>query len=123
LVNNSISKSSASITRRGRVDPGPKRRRQHHPLQQRLSTGTEQIAHQDLHPTRRRHRVHLALQARSQRHQLGSVAHQLPQLTSGRWSDPRLGQSTHPQQIRQIRSVTLIFSELKTILKLWGRGW
>jgi hypothetical protein len=45
------------------------------------------------------------------------IPHQLPQLTSGRWSDPRLGQSTHPQQIRQIRSVTLIFSELKTILK------
>jgi len=92
-----------------RVDPGPECRRQHHPLQQLLSTGTEQISHRNDHPARRQHRVHLALQARPQRHQLGSVPHQLPQLTGGRWSDPHLGQPAHPQQIRQIRRIALIF--------------
>ena len=37
--------------------------------------------------------------------ELGSVAHQLPQLACRRWCDPGLGQSTHPQQISQIAGV------------------
>jgi integrase-like protein len=57
----------------GRADPGPKCRCQYHPLQQALPTDAEQISHRDLHPARRQHRVHLALQTRTQRHQLGSL--------------------------------------------------
>jgi hypothetical protein len=36
------------------------------------------------------------------------VTHQFPQLTHRRRSDPRLRQPAHPQQIRQIRGVTLV---------------
>jgi hypothetical protein len=36
------------------------------------------------------------------------MPHQLAQLPGGRWSNPCLGQPAHPQQIRQIRRVTLI---------------
>ena len=50
----------------------------------------------------------LRLQSRSDRDQLGSVAHQLPQFAGLRRSDPRLGQPAHPQQIGQITGVAYI---------------
>jgi hypothetical protein len=92
----------------GRVNPGSKRRRQLHPVQQLLPTGTEQIAHRHRHPAAGEHRMDLAFHAGAQRHQLGPVAHQLPQLPNRRRGDPRLRQPAHPQEIRQIRSVPLI---------------
>ena len=50
----------------------------------------------------------LGLQSRSDRDQLGSVAHQLTQFAGLRWSDPRLGQPAHPQQIGQISGVAYV---------------
>jgi len=46
----------------------------------------------------RHHRVHLGFEPGAQLHQLGPVAHQLPQLTHRLRADPRLRQPTQPQQ-------------------------
>ena len=52
--------------------------------------------------------VDLALQARAQPDQLRPMPHPPPQLPGCGWGDPRLRQPAHPQQIGQIRRVTLI---------------
>jgi len=63
------------------------------------------------------HHADLALQARPQPHQLGSMAHPATQLAGRQRRDPRLGQPTHTQQIGQVPGIPLVFSELKTILR------
>jgi hypothetical protein len=50
--------------------------------------------------------VHLGFQPRTQRDELGAVPYQLTQLPLMRRGDIGLGQPPHPQQIRQVRSVT-----------------
>jgi hypothetical protein len=54
------------------------------------------------------HRMHLCLEPGPQRDQLGPIAHQLPQLTRGRWRDPRLRQSTQPQHVDEIDRVAFV---------------
>ena len=49
-----------------------------------------------------------ALQLRRRPDQLRAMADQLAQFPGRRWRDPRLGQSTHPQQVRQISGVAFI---------------
>ena len=78
---------------------------QRHPRQPLAAGDAEQIRHRDQHPGLGQHGMDLRLESGSDRDQLGSVAHQLPQLAGLRWGDPRLGQSAHPQQIGQIGGV------------------
>jgi hypothetical protein len=54
------------------------------------------------------HRVHLIFAAGPQVHELLPVARQLPELPHLSRGDPGLGQPAHPQQVSQIRCVTLI---------------
>ena len=75
-------------------------------LRQPLPTGdSEHIRHRDQYAGLGEHGVDLRRQSGSDRDQLGAVAHQLPQLAGLAWGNPRLGQSTHPQQIGQIGGV------------------
>jgi hypothetical protein len=74
-----------------RVHLRPHRWRQPNPLQQLSAVGAEQIRHRDRYSGAGEHRVHLAFQVRSQPDQFGPVAHQLPQLPTHWWGDPRLG--------------------------------
>jgi hypothetical protein len=88
-----------------RADPLGVGRTQWHPGQPLPTGDSEQIRHRDQHAGFGQHRMDLRLQSGSDRDQLGAVAHQLPQLARLGWGDPRLGQSTHPQQIGQIGGV------------------
>jgi hypothetical protein len=74
-----------------------------------LAGGTEQIGHQDLHPAGGEHRVDLTLPRSSATPQLRPMPDQLAQLPGARRGDPGLREPTHPQQIRQIRGVALVF--------------
>jgi hypothetical protein len=52
--------------------------------------------------------VHLCLQARAQRDELGSIAHQLAQLSRRRRCDPRLRQAAQAKQVREVPGVALV---------------
>jgi hypothetical protein len=84
-----------------RVDPRSGLHRQHRGHrgagEQLLPGRPEQIAHRHLNSGGGEHGVDLALQVRPQADQLCAVAHPATQLPRRRWSDPRLGQPTHPQ--------------------------
>ena len=54
------------------------------------------------------HGMDLRVQPRPCRDELGAMADQFPHLPGGRWSDPRLGQPAHAQQISKIRRVTFV---------------
>jgi hypothetical protein len=91
-----------------RVDPGPGFHRQSRGGEQLLPGRAEQVAHRHLYAGGGEHGVDLALQIRAEADQLGAVTDPAAQLPGGRWGDPRLGQPTHPQQIRQVRGVALV---------------
>jgi hypothetical protein len=61
-------------------------------VEEALALGTEEVIELGQHSLFGQHGVHLGLEPRSQRHQLGPVAHELPRLPQLRWGDPRLGQ-------------------------------
>jgi hypothetical protein len=92
---------------RGR-DPGPRRRRHHHPLEEFVALESEQVAHRHGDALVGQHRVDLAAQTRAQVDQFGSMTNQITQLPRLRWGNPRLGQAVHPQQISKIESVSLV---------------
>jgi hypothetical protein len=91
-----------------RVDPGAGLHRQPGRGQQLPPVHSEQIAHRHRHPGAGEHGVDVVLQTRAQPDQLRPVPHPAAQLPGGGRGDPRLGQPSHPQQICQIRRITLI---------------
>ena len=52
--------------------------------------------------------MHLAAQPGPQRDELGAMTHQLPELPRRRRCDPRFGQASHPQQVREMRGVATV---------------
>jgi hypothetical protein len=54
------------------------------------------------------HHMHLGLEPRTQRHELGPIANQLPQLPHRGRGDPGLGQATQTQHVSQIDGVPLV---------------
>nr|WP_245773871.1 hypothetical protein [Pseudonocardia ammonioxydans] len=90
------------------VHPGPTRRLELDASKQFGAGDPEQITDRHLDAGAGEHRVHLVLQVRAQRDQLGPMPHQLGQLSGGRRRDPCLRQATHPQQIGQIRGVAFV---------------
>jgi hypothetical protein len=77
-----------------------------------LPVHAEQVRMGDRDAELGQHRVHLVLDRGTRLDQPVPVAGQLPQLADLRRRDPRLRQSAHPQQVRQIRGVPQVFSEL-----------
>ena len=73
-----------------------------------VAAGPEHVEHPRQHALFGHHRMHLSLQARAQRDQLGPIAHQLAQLPRRRRRDPRLRQATQTQQISQVPGVALV---------------
>jgi hypothetical protein len=59
-------------------------------------------------PSLGHHRVHLRFEPSAQLHKLRSITHELSQLAHRLRRDPCFGETTQPQQVREIASVALI---------------
>jgi hypothetical protein len=70
--------------------------------------GTEEVIELGQHSLFGQNGVHLGLEPRSQRHQLGPVAHELPQLPQLWWGDPRLGQVVTAEAMGDLGGVPLV---------------
>jgi hypothetical protein len=66
-------------------------------VEQLVAGDAEQVADRNGDPVGGQQRVDLLTQAGAQVDELGAVAHELAQITGGRWRDPTLGQAVHAQ--------------------------
>ena len=77
-------------------------------VEEDLAAHSEQVAHGHRHALLRQDGVDLGLEAGAQVDELAPIADELAQFAQRWWGDPGLGQTSHAEQVDQVRGIALV---------------